>query len=106
MLSSSGSNKEPIGFASEIHRAGRMSLFSSCRGRHQFATQARYQSPTTRPTFLQNTPTGRLGIFQVQPTHADDARLSEYPNRQVGDLSDSAYTRGRRTTFRIPQPAG
>jgi len=30
----------------------------------------------------------------------------QYPNRQVGDRSVSAYERARRARFRIPQPAG
>ena len=43
---------------------------------------------------MQNPPTGRLGCFQFQPTSDDDARLPEYPNRQVGDLSIPTYKTG------------
>src|SRR5215510_6382086 len=57
-------------------------------------------------SLLQNLPTGRLGCFHFLPTHNLPGDTSEYPNRQGGDLSVSAYTIGRRARLRVPQPAG
>jgi len=58
------------------------------------------------------------GSFQVQPTATDEDDGSEYPNRQVGDLSGSAFKKGSplppnvacrrrcRQKLKNPQPAG
>ena len=42
-----------------------------------------------------STPNGSWGIVQVQPTSRPPALLPQYPQRQLGDRSSSAYIKTR-----------
>jgi hypothetical protein len=57
------------------------------------------QPTSMASTRLPNTLNGSWGIVQVQPTSRAPALLPEYPQRQLGDCSSTAYIDGSLRCF-------
>jgi hypothetical protein len=61
--------------------------------------------PTSRhpQVLFPNTPNGSWGIFHVQPTSRHPSAFPKYPQRQLGDLSRSAYSPFTQKPFHQPR---